>query len=45
MYNKQKGVFVGLTLKLYPTGNIEPKNTHKGSKHQDYRHLKLMHLV
>ncbi len=32
MYNKQKGVFVGLTLKLYPTGNIEPKNTHKGSK-------------
>ena len=32
MYNKEKGVFVGLTLKLYPTGNIEPKNTHKGSR-------------
>ena len=32
MYNKQKGVFVGLTLKLYPTGKIPPKYSFKGSR-------------
>ena len=32
MYNKEKGVFVGLTLKLYPTGKIPPKYSFKGSR-------------
>ena len=32
MYNKQKGLFVGLTLKLYPTGKIPPKYPFKGSR-------------
>ena len=32
MYNKEKGVFVGLTLKLYPTCKIPPKYSFKGSR-------------
>ncbi len=37
MYNKQKGLFLSLTIKLYPTGNIPPKYSFKGSKTKMWR--------